>query len=77
MRYQFKDLLLAPAWLSWLRLPLAACFVAFVDRPLVAVSVLMAAGLSDVLDGWVARRCGYWRRAFRTKPPAMTGARLG
>jgi len=58
MRYQFKDLLLAPAWLSWLRLPLAACFVAFVDRPLMAVSVLVAAGLSDVLDGWVARRCG-------------------
>jgi len=58
MRYQFRDLLLAPAWLSWLRLPLAVCFVAFVDRPLVAVSVLLAAGLSDVLDGWVARRCG-------------------
>jgi phosphatidylglycerophosphate synthase len=58
MRYRFSDLLLAPAWLSWLRLPLAACFALFVDRPFVALGVLIAAGLSDVLDGWVARRYG-------------------
>ena len=58
MRYVFRDLLLAPALLSWVRLPLAACFVVFVDRPVAALAVLAAAGLSDVLDGWVARRFG-------------------
>lgn len=58
MRYRLGDLLLAPAWFSWLRLPLAICFALFIDRPFVALSVLMAAGLSDVLDGWLARRYG-------------------
>jgi len=56
--YRPRDLLLAPAWFSWLRLPLAACFALFVNRTLVALGVLMLAGLSDVLDGWVARRYG-------------------
>jgi CDP-diacylglycerol--glycerol-3-phosphate 3-phosphatidyltransferase/cardiolipin synthase len=28
------------------------------DRPLAALAILAAAGLSDVLDGWVARRSG-------------------
>jgi CDP-diacylglycerol--glycerol-3-phosphate 3-phosphatidyltransferase/cardiolipin synthase len=38
------------------RLPLAAAFVLFVDDPVVAVVILFAAGLTDVLDGWYARR---------------------
>jgi CDP-diacylglycerol--glycerol-3-phosphate 3-phosphatidyltransferase/cardiolipin synthase len=37
---------------------LAACFPLVVDVPLVAFAVLVLAGVSDVLDGWVARRYG-------------------
>lgn len=55
-RYQLRDLLLPPAWLSLLRVPLAACFVVFVNHPRVAFAVLAAAGASDLLDGWLARR---------------------
>lgn len=58
MTLRFRDLLLAPALLSWLRVPLAACFPLVLQRPATAVAVLFAAGLSDVLDGWVARRYG-------------------
>jgi cardiolipin synthase (CMP-forming) len=53
-----RELLLPPALLSWLRLPLAACFPFVMDRPVAAIGVLLAAGVSDVLDGWVARRYG-------------------
>ena len=55
-RYQLRDLLLPPAWLSLLRVPLAACFVVFVNHPRAALLVLAAAGASDMLDGWLARR---------------------
>jgi CDP-diacylglycerol---glycerol-3-phosphate 3-phosphatidyltransferase len=58
-RYRLKDLLLPPAWLSWSRVPLAFCFARFVNNnPTGALIVLAAAGLSDILDGWVARRYG-------------------
>jgi CDP-diacylglycerol--glycerol-3-phosphate 3-phosphatidyltransferase/cardiolipin synthase len=55
-RYRLRDLLLPPAWLSLLRVPLAVCFVALVNHPLAAFAVLVAAGASDLLDGWLARR---------------------
>lgn len=55
---RLRDLLLAPALVSWIRLPLAACFPLVMNRPALAVTVLLIAGLSDVLDGWVARRSG-------------------
>ncbi len=58
MHYRLRDLMLAPALISWVRLPLAACFPLVVGRPVAAVAVLLAAGFSDVLDGWVARRYG-------------------
>ena len=44
--------------LSLARVPLALGFVLLIERPLAAVVVLLAAGFSDVLDGWVARRQG-------------------
>jgi cardiolipin synthase len=58
VRYRASDLLLPPAWLSLSRVLLAACFPLVVDVPLVALAVLILAGVSDVLDGWVARRYG-------------------
>jgi cardiolipin synthase (CMP-forming) len=55
---RLRDLLLPPALLSWARLPLAVCFPLVMDWPFAAVAVLLVAGLSDLLDGWVARRFG-------------------
>jgi cardiolipin synthase len=56
--YALRDLLLAPALLSLLRLPLAACFALAVRIPSAALGILVLAGITDVLDGWVARRFG-------------------
>ena len=39
-------------------MPLGAAFPFLVHRPFAAAAVLLAAGLSDVLDGWWARRGG-------------------
>ncbi|MFO0760605.1 MAG: CDP-alcohol phosphatidyltransferase family protein [Byssovorax sp.] len=50
------DLLRAPNLLSLARIPLGALFP-FVSRSVPAsLAVLAAAGLTDVLDGWLARR---------------------
>jgi CDP-diacylglycerol--glycerol-3-phosphate 3-phosphatidyltransferase/cardiolipin synthase len=53
---RLSDAFLPPSLLSMLRFPLAALFVAVREEPLLALSVLAAAGLTDVLDGWWARR---------------------
>lgn len=55
-RIQLRDFWRTPALLSWSRLIFGAVFPFVVNKPLVALAVLAAAGLSDVLDGWVARR---------------------
>jgi CDP-diacylglycerol--glycerol-3-phosphate 3-phosphatidyltransferase/cardiolipin synthase len=57
-RYRARDLLGVPGLLSLLRIPLAASFPFVVGEPLVALAVLGAAGITDVLDGWYARRFG-------------------
>ena len=44
--------------ISLSRLVLAAAFVHYANRPAIAVAILSAAGISDWLDGWVARRHG-------------------
>lgn len=44
--------------ISLSRLLLAAAFVHYADRPVVAVAILCAAGISDWLDGRVARALG-------------------
>lgn len=54
--YRARDLLLPPSCISFLRLPLAAAFPFVHDRPWWALGVLLASGLSDVVDGWWARR---------------------
>jgi CDP-diacylglycerol--glycerol-3-phosphate 3-phosphatidyltransferase/cardiolipin synthase len=44
--------------ISLSRLLLAAAFVHYATRPVIAVAILCAAGVSDWLDGWVAKRTG-------------------
>ncbi len=56
--YSARHLILLPGLLSLARLPLAAVFPSVVGRPALALAVLAAAGVSDVLDGWIARRSG-------------------
>jgi phosphatidylglycerophosphate synthase len=47
-----------PGALSLIRAPLAVAFPIFVERPAAALAILGASGVSDVLDGWYARRFG-------------------
>jgi CDP-diacylglycerol--glycerol-3-phosphate 3-phosphatidyltransferase/cardiolipin synthase len=47
-----------PNLISLSRLALAAAFVYWATRPVIAVMILCAAGISDWLDGWVAKRWG-------------------
>jgi CDP-diacylglycerol--glycerol-3-phosphate 3-phosphatidyltransferase/cardiolipin synthase len=56
--FSASELALPPNLLSLARLPLAALFPLVGDRPAPALAVLFAAGLTDVLDGWIARRSG-------------------
>jgi CDP-diacylglycerol--glycerol-3-phosphate 3-phosphatidyltransferase/cardiolipin synthase len=56
--YRARDLVRVPGLLSLSRIPLAAAFPFVLARPFLALCVLAAAGLSDVLDGWYARRFG-------------------
>ncbi|WP_437327859.1 CDP-alcohol phosphatidyltransferase family protein [Sorangium sp. So ce381] len=53
-----RDLALPPNLLSLARLPLAALFPIVATQPALALTVLCCAGLTDVLDGWLARRSG-------------------
>jgi len=54
--YRLADFALLPNILSALRLPLAALFPFVVENPRIALSVLVVAALTDLLDGWLARR---------------------
>jgi cardiolipin synthase len=54
--YRARDLVRVPGLLSLCRLPLAVAFPFASGRASWAIAVLAAAGVSDVLDGWVARR---------------------
>jgi cardiolipin synthase len=55
-RYDIRDLVRVPGLLSLSRIPLAVAFALSVDHPSLAFGILVAAGLTDVLDGWYARR---------------------
>lgn len=55
-RLHARDLLLPPNILSLLRLPLAVLFPFVVGDAVQSFAVLCAAGLTDVFDGWLARR---------------------
>ena len=54
--YRARDLVRVPGLLSLSRVPLAATFPFALRRPAAALAILVAAGLSDILDGWYARR---------------------
>lgn len=54
--YDRRDVLRIPGLLSLSRVPLAALFPFVVGTPLIAFGVLVVAGLTDVLDGFYARR---------------------
>jgi cardiolipin synthase len=56
--YRLRDLLNVPGLLSLSRIPLAAAFPLLLERPAAALAVLVIAGATDLLDGWVARRYG-------------------
>lgn len=47
-----------PNLISLSRLLMAAAFVRWSTDPVLAVGILCAAGISDWLDGWVAKRLG-------------------
>jgi CDP-diacylglycerol--glycerol-3-phosphate 3-phosphatidyltransferase/cardiolipin synthase len=56
--YRAADLTLLPNLISLARIPLAAAFPFVARRPAAALAVLSTAALTDVLDGWLARRWG-------------------
>jgi phosphatidylglycerophosphate synthase len=51
-----RDLFMLPNVLSAARVPLGVLFVFVAHRPPLAIAVLAVAALTDVLDGWSARR---------------------
>lgn len=56
--YRIADLTLLPNVLSGARLPLAVAFPLAAGNAVLALGVLGFAGLTDVLDGWAARKLG-------------------
>jgi phosphatidylglycerophosphate synthase len=56
--YAARDLLRVPGLLSLTRIPLAVAFAFTVERPGWSIALLVLAGLTDVADGWYARRFG-------------------
>lgn len=54
--YRVRDLGRVPSLLSLTRVPLGVAFALTVDRPALALSVIALSGLTDILDGWWARR---------------------
>lgn len=55
-QYRLKHAFLVPSLVSWLRLPLAALFVLTADNPRAALALLVLAAVTDMVDGWYARR---------------------
>lgn len=56
--YRVKDLILVPNLLSGARIPLAVAFPLASGDASLALGILGFAGLTDVLDGWTARKLG-------------------
>jgi cardiolipin synthase (CMP-forming) len=56
--YHARDLVLLPNLLSGARVPLAVAFPLAAGNAPLALGVLGVAGVTDVLDGWAARKLG-------------------
>lgn len=56
-RYQARDLVRVPSLLSLARIPLAVAFP-FAPSAEIAFAILVTSGVTDVVDGWYARRYG-------------------
>lgn len=67
----YRDLVSPPGLLSLVRVPLAAAFPFAVNEPFAGLSILAAAALSDVLDGWYARTFERATRAGAVLDPVM------
>src|SRR5258708_33918552 len=61
--YHARDLLRVPGLISLCRLPLGIAFPFAVGRPAWAIALMTAAGATDVLGGWDARRFHQQTRA--------------
>lgn len=57
-RYHARDVLRVPTLVSLTRVLFAIAFPFCVRSPWIALAVVAAAGLSDMFDGWYARRFG-------------------
>ena len=57
-RYRLRDLVRVPGLLSLSRIPLAVAFPFTLSHLGLAFGILLTAGVTDVLDGWYARRFG-------------------
>ncbi len=55
-RYRSRDLINAPTLVSWLRVPLAVAFPFSHRSPGLSLVILALAAMTDVVDGWIARR---------------------
>jgi cardiolipin synthase len=76
-RLRLRDALLPPGLLSLARAPLALAFPLALGRPLLALGIIALAGLSDVLDGWWARRSGRTTAAGALLDPVMDKVFVG
>jgi CDP-diacylglycerol--glycerol-3-phosphate 3-phosphatidyltransferase/cardiolipin synthase len=56
--YRARDLFNVPSLISLARIPLGVGFALTVDSPKIALSLIALSGLSDVADGWWARKTG-------------------
>jgi CDP-diacylglycerol--glycerol-3-phosphate 3-phosphatidyltransferase len=56
--YRWRDVFLAPGLLSLARVPLALAFPFVIESTAWALALLVLAGVTDVLDGYCARRFG-------------------
>jgi phosphatidylglycerophosphate synthase len=57
-RYRLRDLATIPTLVSLLRVPLGVAFIAAAEHPRLALGIVLFAGFTDVVDGYLARRLG-------------------
>jgi len=76
-RASLATLAKAPNLLSLSRIPLAAAFPLASDSPLSSLCILGLSGLSDVLDGWFARRLGQHSELGRFVDPIADKVFMG